>query len=210
MNMSQQTDIVTRLGARYGVLRDTHHDLHLPPLELVAVRVEIDAPVAAGATPAEGAWGRARDLTGTHAHAWIRRRSAVWESDVNAKEDLDDSRDGPPLWGEWASKEASVHLRPDGSGQFRFHRITETAHASGQDVPAGARLVLREEIKVIRRMKEPTDEAGAGLPQSRHEAVKPVLLYHVYWGGTESDPYGIRRLFSRFAGFGRRNVAIKS
>jgi hypothetical protein len=210
MNMSQQTDIVTRLGARYDVLRETHRDLHLPPLELVAVRVQSDEPVAAGATPSEGAWAVARDLTATHAHAWIRRRSAVWESDFNAKADLDDGNAGPPLWGEWASKDASVHLRPDGRGQFIFHRIAETTHASGQDIPSGARLVLREEIKVIRRMKEQADEEEAGLPRSRHEAVKPVVLYHVYWGGTESDPYGIRRLFSRFAGFDRRNVAIKS
>jgi hypothetical protein len=210
MNMSQQTDIVTRLGARYDVLRETHRDLNLPPLELVAVRVQNDDPVAAGATPSEGAWERARSLNDEHADAWIRRRSGVWASDDDAKADLDDVRDGPPLWGEWASKDTGVHLRPDGSGRFRFHRISETAHASGQDVPAGARLLLREEIKVIRRMKEPAEEEGAGLPQSRHEAVKPVLLYHVYWGGTESDPYGIRRLFSRFAGFGRRNVAIKS
>jgi hypothetical protein len=166
--------------------------------------------VVAGATPSEGAWAVARDLTATHAHAWIRRCSAVWASDVDAKADLDDGNDGPPLWGEWASKDDSVHLRPDGSGWFRFHRMTETAHASGQDIPAGARLVLREEIKVIRRMKEPEDDDGAGLPRSQHEPIKPVLLYHVYWGGTESDPYGIRRLFSRFAGFGKRNVAIKS
>ncbi len=209
MNMSQQTDIVTRLRARYDVLREKHGDLRLPPMELVAVHVANEAPVAAGATPSEGAWERARGLNGEYADAWIRRRSGVWASDVNTEADLDDVRDGPPLWGEWASTDRSVHLRPDGSGLFRFHRLTETAHASGQDVPPGARLALREEIKVIRQVKEAAEEERAGLPQSRHELIKPVLLYHVYWGGTESDPYGIRRLFSRFAGFDKRNVAIK-
>jgi hypothetical protein len=208
MSAAGQTDIVTRLRARYDALRKSCSDL--PPLELVAVRVENEVPVAAGATPFEGAWARGRDLNGAHAHAWIRRRSAVWASDVDAKADLDDGRDGPPLWGEWASKDDSVHLRPDGSGLFRFHRISEMRHAGGQDVPAGARLLLRQEITVIRQMKEAAEGEGAGLPRPRPARIKPVLLYHVYWGGTESDPYGIRRLFSRFAGFDRRNVAINS
>jgi hypothetical protein len=150
--------------------------------------------VPAGATPSEGAWARARDLAGTHAHAWIRRRSAVWASDADKKEKLDGHEDGPPLWGEWASDRGSVHLRPDGSGLFRFHRIAETPYAQGQDVPAGAHLMLRQEMHVIRQ--------GAGKGRT-----KPVLLYHVYWGGTDSDPYGVRRLFSRFAGFDWRNVA---
>ncbi|HLK80881.1 MAG TPA: hypothetical protein VKT99_05210 [Xanthobacteraceae bacterium] len=208
MNATRQTDIVTRLAARYDALRKSCSDL--PRLELVAVRVKNEAPIAAGATPEEGAWARARDLAGTHAHAWIRRRSAVWVSDVDAKADLDDGSGGPPLWGEWASKDDSVHLRPDGSGQFRFHRIAETAHAGGQDVPAGARLLLRQEIAVIRKMKETAEEEEAGGARFRHERIKSVLLYHVYWGGTEGDLYGIRRLFSRFAGFDRRNVAINS
>jgi hypothetical protein len=195
MTAIPRTDIMQSLAAHYGALRGTCDDL--PELDLVVVHAETEAPVAAGAAPTKGAWARARELANKHKHAWVRRRSGVWASDAaddNGK--LDDTEDGPPLWGEWASDDGrSVHLRPAGGGMFRFHRISEKSFSSAEQVQDGALVVLRQRICAIR------EGADAG-------RIKPVLLYHVYWGGTDSDPYGIRRLFSRFAGFAERDVRI--
>jgi len=97
---------------------------------------------------------------------------------------------GPPLDGEWLiSDSASVRL-VYGAGVWRFITIreindTKTAAADGTRYYA-----LREPIELV--AGKLAGELGR-------------LRYAVYWGAPDpQDPSGMRRLASRFLGFGAR------
>lgn len=198
--------IMRRLLVNYRRLQKLEqgpeHEPHLPPLEVVVVRVERDKePLESGATPNDSAWARARHITDKHKNGWIRRRSGLWLSTKNEPNDLTDATFGPPLLGEWASKDGtSVHLRPDNAkpGRFRFHAISERELIDDETLAIGDIAVLCEEVAVI-----------GGPRAGPNASLMPVLLYHVYWGGATDDPYDIRRQFYRFVGFGQRDVVVR-
>lgn len=206
----------------YQALRDASPELKLPPLKLVCVHVEPGEPMPVGLSADSGAWQRACELARDHDQGRVRRRSGVWSSAYNTPDDLKDPGAGPPLWGEWASENgASVHLRPDGNqpGCFRFQTIREKSLKLDEEPDAGWDALLCQELVVI-------EEPHKSEPESRPPEKTPVLLYHVYWGGSvaerpndapelaadtcrqDDDPSAIGRLFTRFAGFAVRDVRL--
>lgn len=149
--------------------------------------------------------------------AWLRRRSAVWRRIDPTSSPPDDPEGGPPLWGEWATgaggdQGVSIHLRPQtgANGLYGFHEIGERHLGDTDTLQSGEDPFLCQRVVVIdaawaRIVSEAADDLRKPPPDPKNA---PVLVNHVYWGGTEDDPHAIGRRFWRFAGFANDDVTL--
>jgi hypothetical protein len=135
---------------------------------------------------------------------WVRHRSAAYRTDEGKPAGLSDDALGPPIAGEWESRgrTASVHLRQDPDHPGRLVRWEYAERPLGPDdaLHDGEQPALRQRINVMARSVR---QVSLALGEQQ-----PVILYHVFWGADAADPHAVRRLFSRFVGFGTERVVV--
>lgn len=192
----------------------------LPELTPVIVKVHLPTAYEPGRTPTEGAWAKAVALSHQYS-GWARRQSGVWwrANDENgdlvssSDFDLDDPLDGPPIWGEWVVDDGteSHHLRPSTAEigsvcLWRYNeqplQATEMRSLSDGEFPA-----LAQDVEAIWAPLEGDSQIEDYGPNS--PIVRRVCRYRIYWSGTNADPFAIRRVLTRFAGFGSDDVRLR-
>ncbi len=130
---------------------------------------------------------------------WVRHRSGLWWKIAgNTGTSVSEAELGPPLWGEWARNAESAHLKPDTNapGRFRFWTYAERELKKGGALADGEIPALRQKMEIL---AEPIKDEAC-----KWHFENKKLVYHVFWGGTGDDPYGIRRLCYRFVKFADR------
>jgi hypothetical protein len=174
-----------------------------PELTLVAVKVlgrgeptgltPIAEPRKVEAIDPATAWANANIRTGG---GWVRHRSGTYRTVRHAPLEAVDSDAGPLIAGEWqlADANTSVHLRahPEQPGKLAEWRYEERKLEDGDELQADEIPALQQRVAVLAH------------PWNSNRPVpdeQPVLIYHVFWGADGEDPYALRRLFARFAGF---------
>ena len=185
MSMAERESLGATLKA-YEKLREADES-RWPELMLAAVTCKGPEPI--------GPNDAAERLRAT-ANGWVRHRSGARRLGEPAN-----PKYGPPLFAEWIADGESFRLspHPEEVGNLALWRYAEETPQNGESLGDRGFLALRQEVAVLdREWKGPAAE-GASPPVEQ-----PLLVYHAYWGGTESDPSALRRLFARFVGFAVR------